>query len=179
MRRLLTVVLIVVASVAFAPVPMAGADDPGPTVILGPPPFDGPDAMIRAHGSTEYAGAVAPGQGRIEQSITQFQRAVSYVRICANTTHGRMRVEGTSGGRNFTVRYRVGSRDVTRGVVAGTYRTRRLRSVDCARQVKVVVRLQLGATSNGRTFRIRATSPSGARDSVATHVSVVGPLVVP
>jgi hypothetical protein len=179
MRRSLTVVLVLLASMAFAPVPLAGADDPGPTVILGPPPFDGPDAMIRADGSGEYAGADAPGHGRIEQSITQFQRAVSYVRICANTTHGRMRVDGTSGGRNFTVKYRVGSRDVTRSVVAGTYRTRYLHSVDCARRVKVVLRPKLGTTSNGRTFRIRATSPSGARDSVATQVSVIGPLVVP
>jgi hypothetical protein len=64
-------------------------------------------------------------------------------------------------------------------VVAGTYRTRRLRSGDCARRLKVVVRLQPGATSNGRTFRVRATSPSGARDSVATQVSVAGALVVP
>jgi hypothetical protein len=179
MRRSVTVVLLVVASVAFAPVPMAGADDPGPTVILGPAPFIGPDTMIRADGSTAYAGADTKGEGRIEQSITQFQRAVSYVRICANTTHGRMRVHGTSGGRNFTVKYRVGSRDVTRSVVAGTYRTPRLRSVDCARQIKVVARLKIGATSKGRTFRISATSPSGARDGVATHVTVVGPLVVP
>jgi hypothetical protein len=179
MRRSLTVVLLVIASTAFALVPTAGADDPGPTVILGPPPFDGPDAMIRADGSSDYAGAAAAGHGRIEQSITQFQRAVSYVRICANTTHGRMRVDGTAGGRSFTVKYRVGSRDVTRGVVAGTYRTRHLRRADCARQIKVVVRLELGATSNDRTFRIRATSPSGARDSVATQVTVTGPLVVP
>jgi hypothetical protein len=179
MRRSLTAVLLVVASTAFAPVPTAGADDPGPTVILGPPPFIGPDAMIRGAGSTEYAGADTNSPARIEQSITQFERAVSYVRICANTTRGRMRVDGSTGGRNFHVKYRVGSRDVTRSVIAGTYRTSRLHRADCARQVKVVVRLKLWATSNGRTFRIRATDPAGARDSVATHVTVVGPLVVP
>jgi hypothetical protein len=177
MRRSVTVVLLMVASIAFAPPPMAGADDPGPTVVLGPPPFAGPDAMIRADGSTAYVGADTNSQGRIEQAVTRSRRAISYVRICAHTTHGRMRVHGTGGSRSLAVKYRVGSRDVTRSVVAGSYRTRRLRSGECARQLRVVVRLEPGATSSGRTFRIRTTSPSSARDSVATQVSVTGPLV--
>jgi hypothetical protein len=64
-------------------------------------------------------------------------------------------------------------------VVAGSYRTHRLRSGACASRIRVVVGLKLGATSNGRTMVIRATSPSATRDSVSTHVAVVGPLVVP
>jgi hypothetical protein len=179
MRRSVIVMLLALTSLTSAPLPMAGADDPGPTVILGEAPFAGPDAMIRAGGSSAYVGADTRQQGRIEQSITQSQRAVSSVRICAHASRGRMRVDGTGGGRSFRVQYRVGGRDVTRRVVAGSYHTRRLRSGACAATILVVVRLKHGATSHGRTQRIRATSPSGARDSVATHVTVVGPLVVP
>lgn len=172
MRRSVAVVLLVLASLALAP-PPAGADDPGPTVILGPAPFVGPDAMIRARQSSTYAGADSHGDARIEQSITRFQRAVSYVRICAGTTSGRMHVDGTGGGRSFRVTYRVGRHDVTHSVLAGSYRTRRLREGDCARVIKVVARLRTGAVSNGRTLQIRATSPSRARDSVSTHVAVL------
>ncbi|MGY2876768.1 hypothetical protein ACVW00_003958 [Marmoricola sp. URHA0025 HA25] len=171
MRRSLTVALLLLASAAFAPVPMAGADDP-PVVILGPAPFVGPDVMIRADGSSAYVGADTNQQGRIEQRITSSQRAVSYVRVCANTTHGRMRVHGTGGGRTLRVRYRVGSRDVTRSVLAGSFRTASLRRSECARRIRVVGRLAPGATSGGHTLRIRATAPSGARDSVSTHVTV-------
>ena len=179
MLRSVTMTLLLFASVALAPLPMAGADEPGPTVILGPAPFVGPDAMIRADGSSAWVGADTHGQGRIEQSITQFQRAVSYVRICANTTSGRMRVEGTAGGQNFRVRYRVAGHDVTRSVVAGSYRIHRPRSGACASRLRVMVRLEPGATGHGRTVVIRATSRSGTRDSVSTHVAVVGPRVVP
>jgi len=179
MRRSATLALLVLASMWFAPLPMAGADDPGPVVILGPAPFVGPDAMIRAQESATYVGADSHGAGRIEQSITQFQRAVSYVRICAGTTSGRMRVDGTGGGRSFRVTYRVGRHDVTRKVVSGSYRTRRLHDGDCARVIKVVARLRTGRVSNGRTLQVRATSPSRARDSVSTHITVVGPYVVP
>ena len=179
MRRALIAVLLVLASVAVAPAPPAGADDPGPTVILGPPPFAGPDAMIRAAGSAAYVGADSRGGGRIEQTITQFERAVSEVRICAHNTHGRMRVDGTAGGRSFRVKYRVAGRDVTRGIVAGSYRTPLLRDGACARRIHVTVRLKRWSVSNGRTFRILAVSPTGQRDSVATDVRVVGPFVLP
>jgi hypothetical protein len=179
MRRSLIAVLLVLASAAVVPPPPAGADDPGPVVILGPPPFAGPDAMIRADGSTAYVGAGTRGDGRIEQTITQFERAVSDVRICAHNTRGRVRVDGTAGGRSFRVKYRVAGHDVTRSVVAGSYRTRLLRDGDCARRIRVVVRLKPWSASDGRTFRIRAASPAGARDSVATDVQVVGPFVLP
>ena len=179
MRRSLIGVLLALASVSVALAPPAGADDPGPTVILGPPPFAGPDAMIRAGGSTTYVGAGTRGGGRIEQTITQFGRAVSDVRICAHNTRGRMRVEGTAGGRNFRVKYRVAGRDVTRSVIAGSYRTPLLRDGACARRIRVVVRLKPWSVSDGRTFRIRAASPAGQRDSVTTDVRVVGPFVLP
>jgi hypothetical protein len=179
MRRSLIALLLALASMSVAPAPPAVADDPGPTVILGPPPFAGPDAMIRADGSTTYAGAGTRGGGRIEQTITQFERAVSDIRICAHNTHGRMRVEGTSGGRSFRVKYRVAGRDVTRSIVAGTYRTRQLQDGTCARRIHVVVRLKPWTASDGRIFRIRAASPAGQRDSVATDVRVVGPFVLP
>ena len=179
MRRTVVAVLLALASLTLAPALPAGADDPGPTVILGPPPFAGPDAMIRADGSTTYVGAGTRGGGRIEQTITQFERAVSDVRICAHNTHGRMRVEGTAGGHSFRVKYRVAGRDVTRSIVAGSYRTRLLRDGTCARRIHVVVRLKRWSVSDGRTIRIRAVSPAGQRDSVATDVRVVGPFVLP
>lgn len=178
MLRSLTIALLVLAGTAWGPVPIAGADEPGPTVILGPPPFVGPDAMIRADGSSTWVGADTHGDGRIDQSITQLGRAVSYVRICPNTTSGRMQVEGTDGGQSFRVRYRVSGHDVTRSVVTGSYRTPRLRNA-CAPRIRVVVRLKRGAVGHARTVVVRATSPSGTHDSVSTHVSVVGPLVVP
>lgn len=174
MRRSVTIALLVLASLSFAPLSPAGADDPGPTVILAPAPFEGPDAMIRAAGSSEWAGADSPGLGRIEQTITPSQRALSDVRVCANTTSGRMRVHGSAGGRNFVVRYRVGSHDVTRSVVAGSYHTRSLHGGACAPRIRVVARLRSGHSSPGRTLRIVTRSVSGARDSVATHVAVSG-----
>jgi hypothetical protein len=188
MRRIVTVVLLAVAPVLAVGI-VAGlpstavADDPAPVVILGTPPVElrhGADAMIRRDGAQWYEGLRSRNsEQRIEQSITQFQRAVSFVRVCSVDVAGRMRVHGTAGGQSFRVRYRVGRHDVTRSVIAGSYRTRSLRSNACATRIRVIARLKAGAASNGRTFRIEATPSSGRSDTVSTHVTVVGPLAVP
>lgn len=183
MLRSMTVALLVIASATWGAVPMAAADDPQPVVDIGTPPAAlarGADAMIRADGSSGYVGGYERGgRQQVEQSITQFQRAVSYVRVCSVGVRGRMRVHGTGSTVNWRVKYRVGRQDVTRSVVAGTYRTSSLRRDGCARRIRVVASLQPGSGTYGHTFRIQARPTSGERDVVETRVSVTGVLVLP
>jgi hypothetical protein len=180
MRRLLTCALLALAALALGGSPTAVADDP-PPVVLGPPPISaGADAAIRADGSSELIGVSERGAGQqIEQTITQYQRARSSVRICSVGVTGRIRVHGTGSTVNWRVTYRVGHQDVTRAVVAGGYRTASLRSGGCARRIHVVARLQPLSGTYGRTFKVRVIPVSGERDVVSTRVTVVGPLVVP
>jgi hypothetical protein len=178
MRRIVTGVVLALAA-TLAPVHVAAADDPDPGVVLGPPPWVGVDAMIRADGASAYVGRAERGSGLIEQDVAPLERAVSYVRVCNHNVRGSIRVDGTSGGRAFRARYLVGRHDVTRSVVAGTYRTQRLGSNECAHRIRLVVRLRSGESDRARTFLVKAVGASGARDTVGTRVNVVGRTFVP
>lgn len=179
MRRTLTCVLLALVALSLGQGSAAVADDP-PPIVLGPPPIPaGADAMIRADGSSEWIGVSARGSDQlIEQSISQFQRAVSFVRVCSVNVPGPVRLHGTGSTVNWRARYRLGHHDITRAVVAGSYRAS-LGRRGCTRRIRVVARLQPGSGTYSHTFKVRAIPVSGVRDVVATHVTVTGVLVVP
>lgn len=181
MRRL-AIALFVALIALVGSVSTSSADDPPPPpiIIVDPPPIvPGADAMIRAADSREFIGEGIrePGQ-RIVQNITQFERAVSIVRVCRVGSTQRIRVHGTGGSVNWKVRYRVRDHNVTRSIVAGTYHTRRLSGGHCTR-ITVTARLKPDGASTGRRFRIKAIPRSGESDAVATRVHIVGPIAVP
>jgi hypothetical protein len=159
----------------------ASADDPGPIVIVDPPPLrPGADLMVRPGDRSQgFVGEDSrePGQ-HIDQHITQWRHAAATVKACNIGPFRRLRLHATGGGMNWKVHYFVRSHDVTQSVVAGRYHTRKLAGGECVR-VQMTAKLKLHGDSYARTFKVRAIPRSGDRDVVSTTVHIDGILAVP
>lgn len=181
MRKAVASLLIAFAALA-GPLPSSSAGDPGLVVAddSGLLLTAGADGMIRAAGATAYVGQGLRGSGqRIDQNISQFQTAVSYVRACNVGASGPLRFRGPGDTPNWVVGYRIGKTDITRAVVSDRgYRTGFLKKSAC-RRIQVRVRLAQFGDSHGHIVRVRTIPRSGESDLVVTRVHVVGVLVVP
>ncbi|MGO4257606.1 aryl-sulfate sulfotransferase [Marmoricola sp. RAF53] len=84
---------------------------------------------------------------------------------------GAVRLLGTKASKSFDVRYYAGSTDVTRRVVAGTYRSASLAPNATVRLRVVVIRKPGTATGKQQTVTVRATSAAAA--SAVDRVAMV------
>ncbi|CAN5446668.1 hypothetical protein BH11ACT8_BH11ACT8_30030 [soil metagenome] len=132
-----------------------------------------PDLAIRL-GKRPFVGTQIYG-GSPDQRVTarlghRGRSATFTVRL---TNRGdateRLLVAGTPRNTSFRVTYRTGSRNVTRAVTSGTYRTRHLGAGASTRLVVTVTRTSAARPHQHRAFRIQATSTHAAdtRDRVA------------
>jgi hypothetical protein len=120
-----------------------------------------PDAAIRLPGGSWTGNDVYGGPTRqtVRRHLARGGTVLAVVRLQNDGSTGdRLRVRGTAGSRAFRVAYRAGSRDVSRAVERGTYRTPRL-----APGRSVLLRVRVTATRAARagaerTVRVRAFS---------------------
>lgn len=142
-----------------------GPVEPGPTAK--------PDAAIRKPGGTFVgAGVFGPDQ-RVTQPLRTRRTATFEVRV-TNTGRGagRMVVRGAASTAKFKVTYLVGGRNVTKQVLAGTYRTRELGPGASFVLVVKVSRTAAARPGNKRVFEIRAGA-AGSPDRQDTVAAVV------
>jgi hypothetical protein len=181
--RKAVVVRVTVLTALVGSVSASFASGPAPVVINdnGMVPFTGgADAMIRAANSSTYVGTGVRGKGQvIDQNIRQYGTAVSYVRGCNAGIRGPLRFRGPGSTLNWVVRYRIGSRDITRAVISkGGFGTGFLKKSEC-RRIQVRVHLVEFGDSYGHSVRVEVIPSSGVSDAVSTRVHVIGTLVVP
>lgn len=181
MRRIISTFSAASFAAATVLLPVSGwaAPQHGRSALTTPTPLThGADAMIRA-GAGSFVGSGVRGElQEVRQEIPPFSRAVFVIRVCAVGQTERIRLRGAHSTFTWKVRYRVGRTDVTREVVSGTYRTRRLRSGEC-RRLRLIVRLQPYQGQYDHVFAVRAIPRSGSSDLVQAAVHITGIIVVP
>jgi hypothetical protein len=136
-----------------------------------------PDGLIRKGGSSWWKGGNLYGSAT-DQTIRQHARRRHTVKAFWQVQNDGERADsfrllGTAGTSRYKVHYFAGGTDVTRSVVAGTYRTATLApgaTVTLRVEVKPTRRARVG---RARTFTLRATSVTSAVaiDRVATRVT--------
>ncbi|CAB4723300.1 unannotated protein [freshwater metagenome] len=143
-----------------------------------PDPVFRPDAAIRRAGEAYVGGDVYGGAMRqrvIAELGEQQARARFFVRLQNDgTARDRITVRGIRSHPAFHVVYRIGGRNVTRGVIAGTYRTVRLAPGASVKLSVTVIRTSRSRPGDHRIFRVRATSARNGqrRDVVAAVVRI-------
>jgi hypothetical protein len=136
-----------------------------------------PDGLVRKARSSTWKGANLYGTAAsqtVHQRVKRRHSAKVHWRVQNDGERDdAFRLVGTSGNSRFKVRYFAGVREVTRAVVAGTYRTPVV-----APGAVVTLRVQVTPTKRApagrtRTVTLRATSVSDptAADRVATRVT--------
>lgn len=142
------------------------------------PPAWVPDGLIRKAGASSWRGADVYGSA-IDQTVRQRARR-GHVAASTWTVQNdgdrtdRFRLVGTGSNARWKVRYLAAGTDVTRAVVAGTYRTAALAPGQAvALRVRVTPTRSARAGST-RAVVLRATSTTSATgvDAVATRVTV-------
>lgn len=136
-----------------------------------------PDALIKPRSGARYTGGNVYGSSRhqhIRQHITR-RGGSAHARVELQndgSVADRITVRGTAGTRRFRVRYLDGSRNVTRAVVDGAYRTRRLAPGGLAALRVEVIRTGLARVRDSLTVRLTGTSTDDPlrHDAVATVV---------
>lgn len=128
---------------------------------------DRPDAMLKAKGSKRFVGNDVYGpvaRQTISQPIKRAKRtAVTVVRLQNDgPLADRIRVKGTKGNKKFRVVYRAQGKNVTKKVVAGTFRTPALKpGKQWVMRVKVT-RTKKASRGNKRALKVRATANHNA-----------------
>ena len=153
---------------------------PGPGPGSGPEPTMSyqPDAAIRLPKASWVGVGVTDGNQRVVAVLRGKHRSATFE--VALTNGGRstdtLEVHGTSKSRKFTVRYLVGREDVTRAVVAGTFRTESLKSGDTARLVMRISRTKASQPGDRRTVELQVVSvhKQARSDTVSASVRVKG-----
>jgi hypothetical protein len=132
-----------------------------------------PDAAVRvARGDFVGTGRYDAGQ-RVVDRLARDRTATFEVRL---TNRGDaadpMTVRGTPKSKQFTVAYRVGGRDVTRAVTAGTYRTGSVAPGKSVAMLVRVTRTKAARAGAKRAFAIRVVSAHAPaqRDTVTAVV---------
>jgi hypothetical protein len=139
-----------------------------------PPETYQPDAAIRRGGKGWVGvGVVGGSDQQVTQRLRRQARSTTFEVRLTNTgmSVDAMKVRGTAKNRTFAMAYSVAGRDVTKAVVAGTYRTARL---EHGQAVVVVVKVWLtrrASPGNARTLELSAVSVH--RQSAADVVSAV------
>lgn len=147
------------------------------TDAVEPAPRYRPDASIRLPGG-RWVGVGVYGRASQEQIMKKIRRqgtSATFVIRATNrgNTADRIKVRGTSTTDKFRVSFRADGKNVTRAVVAGTYRTRSLAPGKSVRLVVKVIRTEVPWFGNKKTFRVRTTSSHAwrKRDAVAAVVA--------
>ena len=158
----------------------APTSDPSPTPSTSPtaspipalPDQVRPDAMVRRPGG-RWRGEDAYGRRqRITLTTAVPRLLVAHVRV-HNTggAPGRVLLDATGSAGWARARWYAGGRDVTRRVVAGTWRTPDLDPGE-SRRLRLVVRVLDATRTRTRVVRVAATAPDvgGLRDVVRVRV---------
>ncbi len=135
-----------------------------------------PDAAI-SRGSGSLVGVGTYGSSarqRVSARVSRTVRSVAFVVRVTNRGNvaDSFAVRGTPGTSRFVVTYLVGERNVTRAVIAGTYRTGSVRPGSFVRLVMRVSRTAATRAGDRRGFEVRSISSHAAtrRDAVAAVV---------
>ena len=137
-----------------------------------------PDALVRALPSGPWVGAgvLAPADQRVRRSVGSDERVVRFRVALQNdgAFSDRLRVRGSSGNRRLAVRYFARGVDVSRPVLAGTYRTDLLAARATTYLQVAVTRLRGARVGDVRRFAVTATSEarSTRSDRVVAEVTV-------
>lgn len=147
------------------------------TLVVGDPPAPAdrhqPDAAIR-RGDGAFVGAGSYGGSADQRLTVQLRRTARTASFDVRLTNrgdvaDTFVVRGTPRNRKFAVTYLAGGQNVTKAVVAGTYRTDNLRPGESALMIIRVRLLNPAKPDNRRVFELRAASTrAGANaDTVA------------
>ncbi|MCW2842688.1 MAG: hypothetical protein JWN22_604 [Nocardioides sp.] len=136
------------------------------------------DASIRrAGGHFVGVGAYGASGQQVSQLLRGSDRkAVFEVRVHNDgSASDRMKIRGTGSSKKLKVTYRAGGKNVTRQVVAGTYRSGRVGPGKTVRLVVTVTRSRGAGPGTHRTFEIRSSSAHAParRDTVSGAARVV------
>ena len=137
-----------------------------------------PDAMVRVAGGRGWVGADVHGPAG-SQSVTAAipdPRGSVTVQVRLQndgTVTDQIAVLGTGSGHAFSVIYRVAGVDVTRRVLAGTYRTPGLEPGERVTLRAIVTRTAAARVGASRRFRVlgRSAADPAVRDAVAWKVT--------
>ena len=140
------------------------------------PPARRPDGAIRKSGSDRWLGDGTYGSTTgqtVRQRAHRRDPVTAYWRVQNDGERAdAFRLTGTAGTARFRVRYYAGGTDVTRAVVAGTYRTATLAPGTATRLRVEVTPTRRARADDHRTVTMRAASvTSVAVDRVATRVT--------
>lgn len=150
---------------------MLTVGDPGP---VDPGHRFQPDAAVRLlKGHYVGVGSYGPGQRVVDRMGKHARKATFQVRLTnRGDSADALTVRGAPKTKKFKVTYRIGGRNVTAAVVAGTYSTRKLASGKSVVVVVKVVRTKAAKRGDKHSFAVRAASShgSGRQDTVAAVV---------
>lgn len=150
-----------------------------PPPVTPPAPRFRPDAAVRvAGGSWVGVGTYAAASQRVTRVLKPRTRTATYTVRVTNRGDATdaLRLHGTSGSKAFKVVYLVAGRDVTKAVLAGTYRTTGLRPGASLSLTVRVTRTAKARPGAERVLSLRAVSAhrSSLTDTVAAVVRARG-----